>query len=68
MIPINIKVFVQTRKGSKPMYDILNTSVVKSKGKDKWAIYFEIGDKKWKTIYHRPFLFLKASTLQWFQC
>lgn len=50
MIPINIKMFVQTKKGSKPMYDILNTAVVKPKGKDKWARQFEISDKQWKTI------------------
>lgn len=35
MISINIKMFVQTKKGSKPMYDILNKAVVKPKGKDK---------------------------------
>lgn len=67
MIPINIKMSVQTKKGSKPMYDILNTSVVKPKGKDKWARCFEISDKQWKTIYYLPFLVSKDSKLQWFQ-
>lgn len=46
MIPSNIKVFVQTKKRPKPMYNILNISVVKPKGKDKWAGYFEISDKQ----------------------
>lgn len=36
------------------MYDILHVhiSVVKPKGKDKCARYFEIKDKQWKTIYN----------------
>lgn len=67
MIPINIKMFVQTKKGSKPMYDILNTAVVKPKGKDKWARHFEISDKQWKTIYYLPCLVSKDSKLQWCQ-
>lgn len=67
MIPINIKMFVQTKKRSKPMYDILNTAVVKPKGKDKWARHSEISDKQWKTIYYLPFLVSKDRKLQWFQ-
>lgn len=47
------------------MYDILHTSVIKPRGKDKWASYFEISDKQWKTIYYRPFLVSKESKLQW---
>lgn len=35
LIPSNIKVFVQTKKGSKRMHDILNTLVVKPKGKGR---------------------------------
>lgn len=35
------------------MYDILNTSVVKLKGKDKWARHFEISDNgKRFIIFH----------------
>lgn len=66
MIPINNKMLVQTKKGSNPMYAILNTKVVKPKGKDKWARYFEISDEQWKTSY-LPFLVSKVSKLQWFQ-
>lgn len=48
------------------MYDILNTSVVKPKGKDECARYFEISDKQWKTIYYLPFQVSKDCKLQWF--
>lgn len=59
MILSNIKVFKQR------MYDILNTTVVKPRGKYKWA--FEISDKQWIYIYFRPFLVLQDSKLRWFQ-
>lgn len=65
MILSNIKLFVQTKNGSKPMY--LNISEVKPRGKDKWARYFEVSDKQYKTIYNHPFLVSKDSKLQWFQ-
>jgi hypothetical protein len=39
-IPLNIKLFVLTKKGSKPMYDVLNKSDAIPTGKRKWSKYF----------------------------
>lgn len=39
-IPINIQIFVTTRKGSKAMYDVLNISVIKPGAQEKWGEIF----------------------------
>lgn len=55
-IPINIQIFVTTRKGSKAMYDVLNRTEIKPGAQEKWGKIFEINDLQWKKIYSIPFL------------
>ena len=64
---LNIKVFVLSKKGSRPMYNILNKCKVKSVGEQKWDQYFSITQKQWKVIYSLPFSTTKNTKLQWFQ-
>ena len=66
-IPSNIKVFVLSKTGSKPMYNILNKQQVKSVGEKKWDQYFSITQNQWKLIHSLPFSTTKNTKLQWFQ-
>lgn len=67
LIPLNIKLFVLTKKGSKPMYDTLNKSDAIPTGKKKWSRYFITSDNQWKAIFYLPFLTTLDSKLLWFQ-
>ena len=67
-IPQTIKIYICTKRGSRPMYDILNrVQVTNPTGKRKWAKVFNIPDSEWKFIFTLPFQVCKDSKLQWTQ-
>ena len=66
-LPEIVRIFIQCKKGSKSMYDVLNTSNTIPTGKTKWNNTFDLTDIQWKRIFAMPFMSTKDSKLQWLQ-
>lgn len=67
IIPSNIVPFCSSKKGTKPMYNILCKGQVIPFGQCKWGKHFVINDYQWKKIYDIPFQCTKSSKLLWLQ-
>ena len=66
-IPFQLKVLLTCRKGSKPMYNIINQMSCEPTGKVKWNAFINFDDKQWKIIFSMPFTNTTDSKLQWIQ-
>ena len=68
-IPPNIKIFLEKKKGTQPMYELLIQNESNSKSKIKWMKNLNLQDSDclWKNIYGNPFKTTKDSKLLWFQ-
>ena len=50
LMPFNIKIFVQSKKGSKDMYNVLNRKKVNISAEEKWRTILNKEDIEWKKI------------------
>jgi hypothetical protein len=66
LIPNIIKTFTKSQKGSKDMYNILNSNSKKLKCEKKWMEALNV-ILNWKVIYRLPFITAKILNLKWFQ-
>ena len=66
-IPFQLKVLLTCRKGSKPMYNIINQMSCEPTGKVKWNAFINFDDNQWKIIFSMPFKNTTDSKLQWIQ-
>jgi hypothetical protein len=57
---------MKSQKGSKDMYHILDSNLIKLKCEEKWTEALNV-ILNWKEIYCLPFITTKSSKLQWFQ-
>ena len=55
LIPNNIQIFLKSKKGSKDMYDVLNTNKSSPTSQTKWNLIYNFDKETWKNIYKFPF-------------
>ena len=67
IIPHHLQIYLQSRKGTRDMYNILNKSVEEATGKKTWNKLYQFDEKSWRKIFIWPFLVTNDKTLQWFQ-
>lgn len=67
IIPNNIALFTNSKKGGKDLYTILNRNDDKPTSQIKWENIYDIEEETWKTIYFSPFKLSIGTKLQWFQ-
>ena len=71
ILPLNIQIFCDCRKGARDMYmyQILccNKNVTLPTSALKWNTLFNINNEDWKHIYNIPYRIIKSTRLQWFQ-
>ena len=67
-LPQNIQIFLQKKKGTKPMYTYLTGNSTKPTAQRKWAEKgFQLNSKEWENIYRSPFYTTKNPKLHWLQ-
>ena len=67
IIPANIQLLLKHKKGSKDMYEALNTNTSLPTAQLKWNLQYNFSKETWKSIYKFPFQKAISTTLQWFQ-
>ena len=65
-IPLHLQSILKQVKGSKKMYEILNTNSTLPTSQGKWS-FFSFDQSTWNNIYILPFTVTKDSKLQWLQ-
>ena len=67
-IPLNLRIFLQDKKGSKRFYNTLIKCNKIPSGTKKWNSLFDNIDKQtWDKYYLMPFRVTKNTKFQWFQ-
>ena len=71
LIPLNIKIFFNCKKGSKDIYKILCYNKIKQQltpiSALRWNRTFDFDKQQWKLIYNLPFTTTTDTRLRWFQ-
>ena len=67
VIPVTIKTFLKSSKGSKDMYRILISKTSNINSEEKWSNVLDINELPWYKIYKLPFKTTKNTKIQWLQ-
>ena len=66
-IPTHLRPFFISKKGTKPIYNILCLEHTIPFGQLKWGTKFAITEDQWEKLYELPFKCTKSSKLLWLQ-
>ena len=67
IVPFGLHIYMRNKKGTKDMYEILNSNNETPAGKIAWNKIFNFSEEEWKIIYKWTFEITNNTTLQWFQ-
>ena len=67
ILPFNISIFFESKKGSREMYKVLNENYVTFAAKEKWENHLNMTGINWKKIHTTCTNYSKSTKLCWFQ-